>query len=310
MARRVERGAVTLYLVERLGNQLFQYGAGLAQARRLGVPLSLNLAFFRHKRPIRENYAKTFELDAFDHGATIPEDPRYHAHPLLALPAVPAARFWHNTVQKRLPQITPPVFMERSLDYDPRIETVKAGTTLVGFFQSLRYLESVLPELRTRIPRLTNPSSWYVETTERLAADKGAILLHVRRSDFMLAQNRAVQGVVGRGYYDNALRVVRRLGYGGPVYVVSDSIDVAMDELHGLDDLIPLVSPPGTKSLEILLAMSKTNALVVANSSFSWWAGVLGSQENRTVVAPRPWMVAERDTHDLFPVDWMTLGRL
>jgi hypothetical protein len=93
------------------------------------------------------------------------------------------------------------------------------------------------------------------------------------------------------------------------VYVVSDSIDVAMEELEGLDDLIPLAPPPGTKPLEILLAVSKTDALVMANSTFSWWAGVLGSQENRLVVAPRPWMTAERDTHDLFPDDWMTLGR-
>lgn len=309
MTRRVEQDAVTLYLIERLGNQLFQYAAGLAQARRLGVPLSLNLAYYRHKRPIRKNYAKTFELDAFDHGAIIPEDPQCHQHPLLALPAVPAARLWHNAIEPRLPRFTPPVFMEKSLDYDGRIDSVEAGTTLIGFFQSLRYIESVLPELRMRIPRLTDPSPWYLETTERLAADQGAILLNVRRSDYMLDQNRAIQGVVGRGYYANALRIARRLGYDGPVYVVSDSIDVAMAELDGLDDLIPLAPPPGTKPLEILLAVSKTDALVMANSTFSWWAGVLGSQENRLVVAPRPWMTAERDTHDLFPVDWMTLGR-
>ena len=42
--------AVTVAITGGLGNQMFQYAAGRALAIRLGVPLKLDLAFYRKSR--------------------------------------------------------------------------------------------------------------------------------------------------------------------------------------------------------------------------------------------------------------------
>ena len=49
--------AVTVAITGGLGNQMFQYAAGRALAIRLGVPLKLDLAFYRKSRH------RDFELD-------------------------------------------------------------------------------------------------------------------------------------------------------------------------------------------------------------------------------------------------------
>src|SRR5690606_32014751 len=51
----------------------------------------------------------------------------------------------HLPVPRRLPVR---VFRERSVEhYDPKINQVRPGTTLVGYFQSSRYFPTVRPDL-------------------------------------------------------------------------------------------------------------------------------------------------------------------
>ena len=58
--RKAQPDGLTLYPIERLGNQLFNYAAVYAQARRMSVPCYVNKAFFDHVRPKRTySYSNT-----------------------------------------------------------------------------------------------------------------------------------------------------------------------------------------------------------------------------------------------------------
>lgn len=311
--RRARPDGVTVYLAERLGNQLFMYAAGLAQARRLGAPLYFNLGFLRFRRPPRD-YPKINTLTGFDHGAVIPEEPAAHRSPLLAGEGLTWAHTGHNLLA-RLPGERPGrrVFAERSFGYDRRIDEITPGTTLLGLFQSWRYFERVAGELADRIGTLREPSSWYREMTARIRPGDGAIALNVRRGDYVTEQQQRIQGLATRAYYEHGLDHLRRLGLDGPVYVASDSLADVMTELDGLGGpggLVPIDPPPGTDPLEALLVLSRATGLVAANSTFSWWAGYLGGRHGIEVIAPRPWFTRTGlDTRDLMPPDWLTLDR-
>lgn len=302
---------VTAYMWERLGNQLFVWAAALAQARRLGCPCYANLSVFHSKRPKR-HYPKVFALESFDHGMTIIGDPKEHTQLLLGYPAVRPATFWHNEVRPNLPWLahSAPVFMEASFRYDDRVNTIVPGTTMLGLFQSWRYFASLDAEIRGRMAELTNPSSWFRGASALLGPGTGSIVLNVRRGDYLMPTHERVIGLTTREYYAEALALLRSCGLDGTVYVASDSLDDAMRELRGVGDLTPIDVPAGTDPFEILVLLSRADAFVAANSSFSWWAGYLGTRPGRPVIAPRPWFTDTGvDDRDLLPGSWLTLGR-
>lgn len=310
-ARAAHVDGITVYLVERLGNQLFMYAAGLAQARRLEVPYYVNLAFFRTVKPKRV-YGYSYGLDVFDSGVIVPEGTAFHRPVFLGLPAVPAASVWHNRVSPHLPATAPPVFMEQSFEYDERIEKITPGTTILGMFQSWRYFAGtqIEDEIRRRMSTLTQPSDWYLSMASQMLPGRGSIALNVRRGDYVLPEQQRIQGLATRDYYARALHHLRRMGFDGKVYVASDSLDLALAELAALGEVVPIDPPAGTNPFEVLLLLSRADALVAANSTFSWWAGFLGERPDTVVIAPRPWLTrSDISTRDLLPKNWLTLDR-
>ena len=202
--------------------------------------------------------------------------------------------------------------MERSFGYDPRLHVVRPGTTILGFFQSWRYFDDCGAEIRYRMSRLTKPSDWYLEMCERIGPGTGAIGLHVRRGDYMGLEEQKIHGLAARAYYERALLYLRQMGFCGPVYVSTDSRDIVSREFAGMGEFLWIDPPPGTSPYEVVLVLSRVDGLVIANSSFSWWAGYLGERPGRVVIAPRPWFTNIRtgmDTRDLLPPEWLTLDR-
>jgi hypothetical protein len=308
-ARARQTDGITVYPVERLGNQLFTYAAGLAQARRLDCPFYVSLGFYGDPQP-RRSYEAPYCLGSFDNGLEIPEDPAAHLPVFRGLPAVTTSWLWQRAVGRRLRKPMGGIFTEGSFVYDPRIEQIEVGTTLVGFFQSWRYFDSVAEEVRRRMLSLRKPSDWFTDMCSTIAPGDGSIILNVRRGDYLLPKNQAFHGLATRAFYARALDLVRRLGFDGTVYVMTDSMDDVLEEFAGLAELVPILPPRGTDAMELIALLARSDALVAANSSFSWWGAFLGERPGRPVVAPRPWFTAPTlDTRDLLRPDWITLDR-
>jgi hypothetical protein len=307
--RKAQPEGLTLYPIERLGNQLFTYAAVFAQALRLGVPCYVNKAYFERVRPER-TYEYEYELDIFDNGLITPAENAYHLPVYLGFPSVAAARLWHNRVTPLLPGTGNPVFMEESFSYDRRLREVRPGTTVLGNFQSWRYVDDLGDEIRDRMSRLTKPSDWYLDMCEKIQPGAGNVALHVRRGDYMRPEQQKIQGLATRGYYQRSLSYLRRVGLDGPVYLATDSPDVVREEFKGMGEFLPIDPPPDSHPFEVVLLLSRADGLVIANSSFSWWAGYIGERPGRVVIAPRPWFTQKNvDTRDLLPPDWLTLYR-
>lgn len=308
--RKVKSDGLTLYPVERLGNQLFAYAAALAQARRLSVPCYVNRAYYDFVHPVR-SFHYEYELDIFDNGLISPPENAYHLPIFLGYPAR-SARLWHNRVPSFVLGREKSIFMEQSYGYDQRLFDVKPGTTLIGYFQSWRYFDDHGAEIRTRMSQLSKPSDWYLEMCEKIRPGSEAIALHVRRGDYLQPATRGFHGLATRAYYEQALSYLRQMGLGGPVYVSTDSPDLVSKEFAGMGEFLWIDPPPGTNPYEVVLLLSRVDGLVTANSSFSWWAGYIGERPGRVIIAPRPWFSnsqEEMKSRNLLPPHWLTLDR-
>ncbi len=284
---------ITAYVAGGLGNQLFILGAAWEQAQRLGCPLYLDTSSFD------VNKLHPYGLDVLDVPAR-----RLTAQGSPWRTARLAGR--HLPVPRRLPGR---VHLERSVEhFSSTVFDVRPGTTLIGYFQSARYFPTVRDDLLASlraVPETPEETAYLDDVRAR-----PAVTLHLRRGDYLHGpQDRVFLATVA--YARRAIALLRRAGAGGHVRVFTDSVDVVRGELGADVDGLEFVEktvPLGT--IATLKAMASGTAMIMSNSSFSWWAAMLmaGSQEQAPlVVAPRPWTAAGESRADMLEPGWITL---
>jgi hypothetical protein len=169
-------------------------------------------------------------------------------------------------------------------EFDPGLLSQPAGTWLEGLFQSGAYFAHNEPRVRQwfRLPpssrsELQRLVRAWPRPPERMAA------VHVRRGDYL--QHRTGIGNVDVGwalplsYYHEALA---RLPEGEGLAVFSDDPDWAAEQFKAWH---PWVSRGQSAAVD-MMAMATCRTIVMANSSFSWWAAWLNANSQKTVFAP------------------------
>ena len=271
---------ITGYLSGGLGNQLFAYAAALEQSRRLDCPLYLDCSGYD------EGNRRTFELEGFGlpgvffrEGSSVGKPARRRLARLLARGRGDDA-----------------IFMERGPGYDPRIERVQIGQTLYGYFQARAYFRSSEPELATLLPAPPQSSA--------------SIAIHVRRGDYLMPAH-ASHGVPTRAYFERAIPLMYEVYGEMPLRVFTDSPEQVEDEFKGLPFAFALApNTPELSPWDTVVLMARSRAIVMSNSSFSWWAAWLMRQRDPSVrvIAPRPWVADGASAHDLLYEEWISLG--
>ncbi len=127
--------------------------------------------------------------------------------------------------------------------------------------------------------------------------------LHVRRGDYVSEIGNL--GLLDSRYYSSALS---KLGVASDdvVWVFSDSPDAAKDLLKDFVALsnFNFLNPPfESEPAESLYLMSQMSSMVIANSSFSWWAASLG-KEKSVVIAPSPWFRSLEEPSGILCPSW------
>ena len=143
---------VTIYPMERFGNQLFIYAAGLSEARRLNVPCYVNCGFFGPNGPTRP-YHTEYDLDRFDSGVVSPAEDQFHQPFVIGFEIFQRlGNVWFNKitlgyrVQERSSWRKPSPSIHGS-------ERSHQEPQFLGYFQSWRYFDDVAEEVRDRVLR-------------------------------------------------------------------------------------------------------------------------------------------------------------
>ena len=271
----------------RLGNQMFQYAAARGLAARLGVEFALD-----DRRAIHKGegvLTRVFDLDL----ATPDSLPPAQHERLLAYAA------W------RALGLSPKMYREKGLGFNPAFESLPDGTYLHGYWQVERYFKHIEADIRAAfVPR--NPmSDQNAEMAARIASGT-SVSLHVRRGDYLTV---GAHGLCDQTYYDAALaKVVEGLGSDPTVFVFSDDPDWAKDNLPlPFEKVVVDFNGPDT-DYEDLRLMSLCQHNILANSSFSWWGAWLNTNPNKRVAGPANWFSDPKlNNPDILPDGWLTV---
>ncbi len=289
-------GRVSVRLVGGLGNQLFQYATARAIAERLHCGLTLDLSLLHQQ--FEGVTPRRFELDAIAHvGETAVLDPT----PRVAAKLLSGRRAMPGDIAKSVFG----VYREAGPGYDGHVESIGQGVVLEGYFQSHLYFSSVAKTVADEMESLISPSSWFDDTCDEIRTCPMAVAVHIRRGDYATESNARYHGVLGRDYYNSALAWLFERNRVEKIFVFTDEPDsLPKDSISWPAPCTVLNPPSASRSIESLLAMSKARSIITANSSFSWWAGWLGSlRRGSSVLAPYPWF-KQASTPDLVPPEW------
>lgn len=288
---------VTIRPIGGLGNQLFSYACGRAVTARLDCPLYIDVSSFAGQ-PTDETL-RSFELGWLSgHAQVVNYASRRSSFRLL------------RAAERALPsRLRTSQFHERSFEYDARVLSVTRGTILNGYFQSWRYFETIASELRAELMSAAPVSAWFHDQKSRLDAIAPWIAVHVRRGDYTLAKNAQYHGLLGQGYYQRALTELSERLPNARVVLFSDEPARAIEliePLHSIDHVV--IPPPEAHAMESIALMAIASAVVIANSSFSWWGAWLADPARTAAAAPSPWFSgASLAEEDLCPPQWLRL---
>ncbi|CCD12137.1 unnamed protein product [Trypanosoma congolense IL3000] len=300
---------VTTNLVGGLGNQLFLVANLLATARRNGLTAVLPRVGFsssnEHPRPV---YWKSVfaDLEAYGVGCELPAD-------------------------------APEVIVPEQRPVSP--VTISASTrctyNMVGFFQSEGFFADH-PIIRDVVPsEMRNASLKHLHDNYKTKNSDPRVTqyvgLHIRRGDYLRLGD--VFEILEVDYYDTAVRQLlghalhqQALGqshvhllvfceeerYGASVVGYFRSKYAGLEASlvsHSVESVGFSCDEKMPREVLELLMLSNCNDIIMANSTWSWWAAYLNTRPLRRIVAPSRWFVQHPypQSNHLYCSNWILL---
>jgi hypothetical protein len=155
---------------------------------------------------------------------------------------------------------------------------VKPPRFINGYFQSSKLVED----------------NWHIYNNELFLAIESTInlqnldeveqinqkMIHIRRGDFV--ENRNTVGLLSLEYFANQIEITERV----TIFTDSKSNDLE------IGNTFPESLVYGADSIDTWTSfslLSRARHLIISNSTFSWWAGLICNSRGGRVSAPDPW---------------------
>jgi hypothetical protein len=280
-----------------LGNQMFQYAAGRALSLANQAPLKLDLTHFAtyHDRSYGLDRFQIVATPATEREITAISDcpPGQHKRGL--------ARHWDRVRRVLMPSNRRYVLRDAGRDFDPQVLEVKGDIYMLGYWQSLGYVEAAAAVLRTELLHATPPSPENNQWLD-LIRQQPSIAIHLRRGDYV--NHSRFEMADPLTYYKTAFDRISERIPSLVAYIFSDDIPWAEANLK-LPCPLHFISHNHTAPTEDLRLMSACSHQIIANSTFSWWAAWLNTNPAKIVCAPKTWFkTAPEARADILPSDW------
>jgi hypothetical protein len=286
-----------------LGNQLFQYAAGLYFARKYEAALEI----------VKEavNLAATFG----------------HPRPLLLSKFCISARFRNRTLWDRMmcsfawykkPLVVPARIISGTQFYSQPYSAYNAflaslpiaSTTrnlyLNGNFQAYSFAQGVEQQLREEIQLKEAPSGKNLEMLNEIQACMNSVSLHIRLGDYTF--NSGGRSLLPMAYYRRAIQAMNERVANPTLFIFSDEIESARASLPTLERMVFVDHNSEETAHEDMRLMSACRHNIMANSTFSWWGAWLNPNPEKHVLYPDRWFNLNPIPADLMPPTWQSIS--
>lgn len=303
------RKMLTTNLKGGLGNQMFQYAAGLNLAEKTNSEYFLDISGYSDERVTNSDTPREFELRQFEITAKISNPDQ-----------IDKVKYPYGLISKIFRGIDKKILKNYYKDYHPKLlkkvsKKLSAGKDvyLDGYFQSEKNFgeirpillqefklkpEFITPKVRDFVDQISGKNS--VEPTD-------SVSIHIRRGDY--AQNpktKEYHGLCPLSYYEQAIKTITEKIEKPHFYIFTDDPEWVKENLK-INYNNTFVSGNDLKGPQELWLMSKCDHNIIANSSFSWWGAWLNQNKTKYVIAPKKWTTKGKDHPNIMAKDWITI---
>jgi hypothetical protein len=300
---------VTVFLRGGLGNQMFQYAAGLSVARKNNTKLVLDATYLNDRFPRKNFTYRTYDMDVFTMepeftrlskvSGTVPV-PGLWLGLDLAMMKAGSALGAHVVVTEK--EGDAPAVKLAELDKNKGKDIV-----LYGRWQSEGYFKDVEAEIRGLF-RFRHEFDVEAARLAQEITNSNSVALCVRRGDYVaFASAKKMMGDTNTDYYAAATNYIKE-HIKDPRYVVfSDDLEWCKQTL-GLPPETLYIGKMGPKWSFHLRLMSLCKYSIIANSTFYWWGAWLNESPGKVIIAPKRWYATVPSQEvDIIPDGWVIL---
>ena len=256
-----------------LGNQCFIYAAGRALSIATGSDFRLNLDYLLEDCV----YRRSLTLDRFKCVVNV--------EPTSAKLSRMAKRIRYKLFCRAFDRIGNLVLDKRPFRYHPFPTTWHGDLVLDGYWQSEKYFfdarEQIVDDFQLK------DETWTAKdpVAREIAQADNPVFIHIRSYKEVPGSPYGDCALRMFDYYQRALREMCRRVKAPRFFVFSDDIELAKSMLQRMKagECVKFVEPIENMIVESQIRdftlMRNCKHGIVADSSFSWWAGWLGEQE-------------------------------
>jgi hypothetical protein len=297
-----------------LGNQIFQYAAGLYFAQRNSMSLEILRPHSPPDASVPKEFVRPFQLDDFSFEVKSRPSTwvdRFYTSPKPVLRSM-RDMFRGITRAKLIEESSPNRFMPTLLDQ------VRARTTyLTGFWQAAGYAEANADRLRDSLQIRNQPRQQNLDYAQAIRKLNCPVSVHIRVGDYALVyasdsnSDNQVTWVLRKSYYREAIKCIRTTHPEAELVVFSDDPAAAQAMMDGERASLWVKGNTPASAFEELWLMSCCRHHVIANSSFSWWGAWMNRVPGKIVLAPKYWFNTQNSYYpELIPASWNVIDNL
>jgi hypothetical protein len=284
-----ESNIISCYLMGGLGNQLFQVFTTMAYSIRNNKKMILPYSEKLDVGITRPTYWDSL-LSYLKHHTTLNINNGYTNETIFGLPSYREPYHYYKKI---------PVFKQNAL--------------LFGYFQSYLYFENEKDKIISLLNIHDKKMNIKNQHLEYFDSNYVTISMHFRLGDYKEKQD--YHPIMPYEYYENALfNILLYRQFTRPYKVVyfceKEDNHIVNSHIERLKKKFVEVEfvkvDDNIEDWNQLLLMSCCDNNIIANSSFSWWAGYLNQSPGKFVCYPNLWFgpKACNDVRDMFPIEW------
>jgi hypothetical protein len=283
-----------------LGNQMFQYAFGKALSKKSKSSLSFRTdAFEIHSTPRQLELQRVFGLqiaEASDRDL------------IKAIGIIGKKPYFRNIISKKaFKHLNKKNFNVEDGRHPSKYFDLDLASTsfFKGYWQSERYFSSCNEEIRKSFTFKPNLNPKNLDLEKKISSID-SIAIHVRRGDYLTKAGQFTHGVLPDQYYISGIKTLLQKKPNSEVFAFSDDPEWTQSRILSKIGFGTIVEHNfGLDSYQDMKLMSLCNNIVIANSSFSWWAAWLNKNKNKTVIAPRNWFSNKNNSEkNIVPSSW------
>jgi len=283
------------------GNQMFQYAAGLALAKKHDTELLIDNYYLldKSKRYFRHEH-RDYALDMFNITAKVADSKQISQ---FTIPRKGNKYIYH--LKKRLFR-QHNVFLENNLISPDALFDLPKQAYLEGYWQNTLYFKGIESVIKSEFS-FKNVLPESCSAFREKIIEEYSVAVVFRRGDFV---NHPVLDIVKLDFYYDALEIISEKLGSPKLFVFSDDIEWCQNNFKpkGCKPTFVDQSLTGPNAEYYLHMITLCKHFIIPNSTFGWWGAWLGNYPDKIVIAPKKWFINQIEpVNSIIPDTWIVL---